>query len=409
MRPKIFLVLVTALVIFLAACGSQEKAKTEKMAGTYRPGTFGFDLNFLQKHDKVLVLKTADGKGQVIVSAKFQGKVFTSTANGLAGKSFGWLNYEALAAPPDAHMNAYGGENRLWLGPEGNKFSLFFKPGTAMEFTNWFTPPAIDTESWPLTAQGTQKATLQKEATFLNYAGTELKIRLTRTIQILENAQIAALLQVPLTGLQAVGFRTDNSLTNTGSREWTKITGAPCLWLLDMFPPAPNTVIIIPYETKTTGKVATTNYFGEIPADRIRIKNGLILFKADGKARGKLGLSPERAKPMAGSYDFQHKVLTITVFTVDKNATYLNQAWNTRDDPFAGDAVNAYNDGPLADGSQMGPFYELESVSPAAFLKPGQTLKHQHTVLHFTGNEATLNRVAEKLLGISLTQVKTAF
>ena len=24
-------------------------------------------------------------------------------------------------------MNAYGGENRLWLGPEGGKYSLFFK------------------------------------------------------------------------------------------------------------------------------------------------------------------------------------------------------------------------------------------------------------------------------------------
>ena len=50
---------------------------------------------------------------------------------------------------------------------------------------------------------------------------------------------------------------------------------------------------------------------------------------------------------------------------METDAAYLNQEWNLDGDPFIGDAVNAYNDGPLEDGSQMGPFYELESVSPA--------------------------------------------
>ena len=27
------------------------------------------------------------------------------------------------------HMNAYGGEDRIWLGPEGGMFSLFFCAG----------------------------------------------------------------------------------------------------------------------------------------------------------------------------------------------------------------------------------------------------------------------------------------
>jgi hypothetical protein len=120
-------------------------------------------------------------------------------------------------------------------------------------------------------------------------------------------------------------------------------------------------------------------------------------------------VNPVKAKPVAGSYDAENNVLTITLFDADSSAKYLNQEWNTSKPPFSGDAVNAYNDGPLADGTQMGPFYEIESVSPAAFLKPGQSLSHNHTVFHFTGEEKVLDQIAIKLLGISLEEIKKAF
>ncbi|HEY5326688.1 MAG TPA: DUF6786 family protein [Mucilaginibacter sp.] len=74
-----------------------------------------------------------------------------------------------------------------------------------------------------------------------------------------------------------------------------------------------------------------------------------------------------------------------------------------------GDAVNAYNDGPLVNGTQMGPFYEIESVSPAAFLKPNEALSHKHSVFHFIGDKAELNQIALKTLGISLQGIQAAF
>jgi hypothetical protein len=95
--------------------------------------------------------------------------------------------------------------------------------------------------------------------------------------------------------------------------------------------------------------------------------------------------------------------LTIIRFDVDGQARYLNQEWNTVKPPFSGDAVNAYNDGPLADGSQMGPFYELESVSPAAFLAPRQSLTHHHSVFHFTGPATALDPISRQLLGVSVS------
>ncbi|HVU98687.1 MAG TPA: DUF6786 family protein [Puia sp.] len=370
-------------------------------------GSFGYDLAFLQRHDSISVLQA--GEARVAVSPKYQGKVFTSSAAGDEGTSFGWIHYKAFEAPADPHMNAYGGENRLWLGPEGGKFSLFFPPGSKMEFANWKTPAAFDTEPWTVVSAEGRQVELRKDFELTNYAGTALSIGIKRTISILDRGVIDSVLGLAAdTAVKAVGYRTVNVLTNRGQAAWTEATGMPCLWLLDMFNPSPATTIVIPYGGDSS-KPATTDYFGEIPADRIKYADNVLFFKADGKSRGKLGIHPQRAKPVAGSYDAQHHILTITAFDVDSGARYLNQEWNTSKPPFSGDAVNAYNDGPLADGSQMGPFYELESVSPAAFLEAGQSQTHRHSVYHFTGPEAGLDAIARKVLGVSIEKIKGAF
>lgn len=367
-------------------------------------GTFGYDLAFLQQHDPELtILSSADSSARVIVSAKYQGKVFTSTTNGANGPSFGWINYKAFAGKPQPHFNAYGGENRLWLGPEGAQYSLYFKPGATMEFANWQTPAPIDTEAWSVVSKTGAGMSMTKAMQLTNYAGTPLTLRADRSVSLLSREAIASRLGLPLgDSVQVVGYQTQNTITNTGQNAWTRQTGAPCLWMLDMLVTGPNTTILIPYEPNAPGPVATTDYFGAIPPDRISYRNGLLRFKADGKSRGKLGLTAERAKPVAGSYDPDRNILTIALFDVDRKGTYLNQAWKLVPDPYKGDAVNAYNDGPLADGTQMGPFYELESVSPAAFLKPGASLTHRHAVLHLTGNEAQLDAIAQRVLGASL-------
>src|ERR1700688_4156598 len=104
-----------------ASCNSPEmKKQGDKQTFPFRQGEFGYDLQFLKSHDQgIVVLK--DGEAQLIVSPKYQAKVFTSTARGERGLSFGWINYKVFGNKVDAHMNAYGGENRIWLGREGGK------------------------------------------------------------------------------------------------------------------------------------------------------------------------------------------------------------------------------------------------------------------------------------------------
>ena len=405
-RYAIILLATAAAAITSCNNNSDESGSSVKAGSAYQPGSFGYDVQFLKQHDSILSLSVAGEPGRVLVSPKYQGKVFTSTAEGDSGKSFGWINYKAFTAPVDAHMNAYGGENRFWLGPEGNKFSLYFEPQKAMVFDNWKTPAAFDTEPWTVELSQPASVMLRKDMTLKNYAGTELHIEAKRAITILNKDQVAAKLGIePAAGTRSVGYLASNSITNKGDQAWDEQTGMPCIWMLDMFNPSEKTVIAIPYKTglkDSTSKIATTDYFGQIPADRIRYRNGVLLFRADGKSRGKLGLNPVRARNLAGSYDASAQVLTLIMYDLDPAARYLNQEWNTKKPPFSGDAVNAYNDGPLANGSQMGPFYELESVSPAAFLKPGGTLTHDHYVFHFTGPEQSLDQIAIKVLGISV-------
>jgi hypothetical protein len=88
---------------------------------------------------------------------------------------------------------------------------------------------------------------------------------------------------------------------------------------------------------------------------------------------------------------------------------YVNSAWKIQDNPYSGDALNSYNDGPLEDGSQMGPFYELETSSPAAALKPGDSITHSQITVHITGDKKLLDKVSIKVLGVSLEEIEKAF
>jgi hypothetical protein len=62
------------------------------------------------------------------------------------GNSYGWINYGLIkSGEHQPHMNAFGGEERFWLSPEGGQFSIYFKKGKSFDFENWQTPAIIDT------------------------------------------------------------------------------------------------------------------------------------------------------------------------------------------------------------------------------------------------------------------------
>jgi hypothetical protein len=399
------------LMLIFSSCNNPKKKDMKE----YEKGTYGYDLKFLkEKDDGLIVLKGENEKAEVIVSPKYQAKVLTSTASGPHGASMGFVNHDVFnSAVTDEHMNGYGGENRFWLGPEGGRFSLFFEPGREQVYDYWHTPKAIDTESWDVKETSSTEVTLVKDMELKNYQGRILRISADRQIKLLFSGQIEQELGLQLPeGINAVAYSTYNKITNRNDFRWDEKTGTVCIWMLDMFNPSDSAVTVVPYnegDEKELGIIASTGYFGEIPSDRILYKNGILYLKTDGKYRSKLGMSAGRTKAIAGNYDPVARRLTIITFEADPVAIYLNQEWNPERDPLAGDAFNAYNDGPLDDGSIMGPFLELESCSPAAFLESGESLSHKHNVFHFTGEEAVLSPISEELLGVSLERVKNIF
>jgi len=114
---------------------------------------------------------------------------------------------------------------------------------------------------------------------------------------------------------------------------------------------------------------------------------------------------------MAGSYDGLEHVLTLVQYTRPADALgYVNSMWEIQREPYKGDVINSYNDGPPAAGQPpLGPFFELETSSPALSLSPAQYYTHVHRTFHFVGPEAELDRIARATIKVGLDELTKAF
>ncbi|MHC4438497.1 MAG: DUF6786 family protein [Planctomycetota bacterium] len=406
MRRLRLLVILLCVGILAGCMGPQKKGAS----------TFGKDLKFLKKHTDVIVLSDERGDGRVAVIPQMQGRVMTSTAGGTDGLSFGWINREQVASGEFVeHINVFGGEDRFWLGPEGGQFSIFFKNGVPFDLEHWFTPAPIDTEPFELVFKSKSIAVLKKDIRLENYSRTVFNLRVDRRVRILGRNDAVELLGVtPAPAIKMVAFDSTNKVTNTGEKTWEKETGLLSIWILGMLNPSPATTVVVPFETgpeDKLGPIVNDAYFGKVPADRLVVKDGVLFFSGDGQYRSKIGLSPLRAKPVLGSYDAVNQVLTIVQYNKPRGTIdYVNSMWELQDEPYKGDVVNSYNDGPPEPGAEpLGPFYELESSSPAAALEPDETITHIHRTFHLQGTEADLNTIAEAALGVTIDEIKSAF
>ena len=412
MRKVVFLILIIMLPVFACSTQQNRDGKTKKLMKQSEGNTYSEDKSFLKNYCDVIELN--NGNAKVLLSKNYQGLVFTSTATGDKGLSFGWINYNLFkSGKVSTQFNPYGGEERLWLGPDGGPFSIYFEKGKEQIFENWVVPKELDVLAFDVVRKTPQSVSFQKEFTLKNYTGTILNIGIERNVKLLDPQEVENALNCPIDkSLKYVAYESENILINKGVTEWNKQTGVLSLWILSQFNPSPVGVVFIPFKKgmgNELGKIVTDNYFGKVPADRLLIKDGVIYFKIDGKYRSKIGVHPKFALPYCGSYDGQKQVLTLLWFSIPKEPSeYVNSKWGNQD-PFKGDVVNSYNDGPVEDGSIMGPFYEIESSSPAAYLSPGQKIIHTQRIFHITGDEKELSLITEKLFNLTITEIKEAF
>lgn len=381
---------------------------------------FGEDVAFLKKHTDAVVLRRGDAA--VAVAPAYQGRVMTSTATGDSGNSYGWLNYKLIAkgvVPPEeakgtleSKIHVFGGEERFWLGPEGGQFGIFFAPGAKFDFADWKTPAAIDTEPFDVVSSDDSQAVFARSFSVTNQSGTTFDVGVERTVRLLDREQTAQALDVTIPeDLPFVAYETINTITNRGEKAWEADGGLLSVWILGMYKPSPSTVMAIPFLEDGEGSVVNDAYFGKIAPDRLKVGKGVVFFKGDGASRGKIGIPPSRATPFAGSYSPDLGALTIVrCEPVAKNGRYVNSMWEKQENPYAGDVINAYNDGSPAPGEPpLGPFYELETSSPGAELAPEASLTHKQVTVHFAGQPAQLDPIAEAKLGAGIGEIRDAF
>jgi len=383
-------------------------------------GGFAADVAFMKEHTDIILLQQ-DGAA-VAVAPAYQGRVMTSTVDRKKGAGFGWINRPVIEAgllseeerkgKLEAHIYIFGGEERFWLGPEGGQFGLFFQPGSEFEFSDWLTPAALDTEAFELVQRSRDKAEFRHHCALMNFSGTIFKIGIERTISLLQKTAVEKVLGSALPGkVRCVAYETDNRITNCGDNAWVSETGLPSIWLLGMFNPSPQTSIVIPFKAgpeAELGPKVNDAYFGKVPPEYLTVEDNILFFRGDGTRRGKIGISPQRSKGVAGSYDAEGHVLTIVKYNQQAAPNgFVNSMWEHQKEPYQGDVINSYNDGSPAPGQPpLGPFYELETSSPAAALKPGQTMRHVQTTMHFQGPEDLLDCISRQVLGVGLDRIR---
>lgn len=381
--------------------------------------TFAQDVEFMNEHVTVIQLGTGSGPGVAVVP-EYQGRVMTSAFDAANGYGNGFLNYAVIeAGVTEQNINAFGGEDRFWLGPEGGQFSLFFDKSAegddgmgGFDFNDWQTPALIDTETYEVASQSDTEVVFTKDAVIENFSGTQFSIGIERRVKLLSNEDVESKLGVELPStVQTVAYETENVLTNSGEEGWKRETGLLSIWILGMFKHSPTMRVIVPFEKgEGLGPEVKDDYFGKVPENRLTTMDGYHVFRADGQKRTKIGVGPGRAKDVLGSYDSGRRLLTIVKYTMPKGVTeYVNSSWQkVQEDPYGGDVVNSYNDGPQDDGSYLGPFYELETSSPALALEAGGSWTHRHATFHFTGTIEELQAIAMSVLGVDLDEVVSA-
>jgi hypothetical protein len=399
--------------VTFVACADTLPRTTPSTTEAFVPGfvnaparSFEDDLAFLRAHGPVYVLEAPSG-GRVVVSTRWQARVMTSAVEP-DGMSLGFLHRAFIeSGKTGTPFDNYGGEDRFWLGPEGGQYGLYFSPGAPFVMGSWQTPHELQEGEWELKASEATHMTLSRVMHVVNWSRATFDVAVERTVRVLSASEVGARFgEQPPPGVKWVSFETVNRITNIGQHAWTPESGLISVWILGMYNPAPDARVIVPFDSRANGSIVNDEYFGKVPHERLAVheREGWLAFVADGTYRSKIGLGAARARDELGSYSPSLRLLTLVSYSKPASAKgYVNSMWTQQREPFGGDVVNSYNDGPTEPGKpSLGGFYELETSSPAAALAPGETLEHVHTTLHAVGSPASLDPLARRVLGVPI-------
>ena len=355
------------------------------------------DRDLIAKNAKTIELISDNGLERILISPTYQGRVMSSTLDGLDGQTNGWINRQELQQE-QIHGGKVGGEDRLWFGPLGSQFSLYYQQIEPLSEDNWLIPDEFNNVPYEVISESKNQVHMSKKMKLINFIGTEFDIEVLRDIHLLDKKSIESYLSISLDQeIKYVGFQSNNILINSGSTTWSKSNGLVGLWNLGMFAGSDDTKVFVPVPDSI--EIADVYQYFEIDnSNRLSITNGQLKFKADGLLRSKFGIPSHLAPRVIVSYAANRNLLTIVQYQKTPDSLYHNGHVTTQNDPYTGEIVTSYNNGPIDQSiAEERTFYELESLSAMRELKPGDSLRHFHRTIHLQGSHATLADVALQL------------
>jgi len=327
-------------------------------------------LDYLAKKTTVVELYDQLG-GRVAVCPEWNGRVLTSTFDGLDGNSFGCINIWAIDA--EDFVN-FGGEDQWTISPLDMSFTV----------------DSINEHN----------AVLQRTLRMADANGTYVEFNLSRSISLLSRQKIGTwfgdVVADALTqeDVSVVCFRTENTVR---SQEKSCIASRQ----RGMFNACLHTFIIIstpPENFMANPLTVDIDYLGGSPHGRIRHLPGATLVRADGLGRCQATMPFSTAPPVFGAIDIRFGTLMLWTFDVPETP---EREWDEN-----GDIVRIYNHGrPHTGGLDWPTYYETNCFSAARELLPENSLTYRQCTLHLNAGNDILSDLVRQIFDISLDKI----
>jgi hypothetical protein len=291
--------------------------------------------------------------GRVAICPDWHGRVMTSSCDGLDGYSFGLVNVRAIDKSEDTDNEVlsndlgkffefYGGEDQLYLSPDGGVFSVYHNGLNDSlvgdisfgDSSGGFTEGKFVTDSEPPDPE----IRMRRSVNFSNVAGTEFSFDISRVVRLMELDEIAKIfgqsVAVSLEQLDTsyVAFQTSNTIVNRGD-SLTRNRGLVSLKIRNMLNTGVDSVAIIPFRVGQEielGPSFGVDFFDLAPHRQLRKLPQAVLLRADSRRRCQVGISRSRATSFLGSVDFRNGNLTLISFNLPECAwecDYLSNAF----------------------------------------------------------------------------------
>src|SRR6185295_680532 len=122
--------------------------------------------------------------------------------------------------------------------------------------------------------------------------------------------------------------------------------------------------------------------------------------------RTKIGQNRTRATGVVASYDLDADTMTFLEYDLYPRLEYAASYWYEQPEPFHGDCISVSAEGAEVTGGPDGRCYELEALSPAMFLAPGQSFTFRTRTMHIRGPRRELAFICRRQLAVEVSTLE---